>query len=181
MNKTSQFLILLSLKILSIFISIGIPTIFIFIKICNNGTKIVPIIDVSVALFAIVILLVWTNWLKKVFYRKLQSIDTVEEMGHNTNTNFVIVRILKSIEYIFPFLAVAFLVKGISGVWDSATIYVPFFWLLGCLVGGMVIMIIHDGIKKNFTNLNLVEQNLEMKKNVEKLARKKKKLKMEVK
>ena len=94
MNKISQFLILLSLKILAIFISIGIPAIFIFIKICNNGTKIVPIIDVSIALFAIFILLVWTNWLKKVFYRKLQSIDTVEEMGHNTNTNFVIVRIL---------------------------------------------------------------------------------------
>ena len=92
--------------------------------------KVFPIIDVSIALFAIVILLVWTNWLKKVFYRKLQSIDTVEEMGHNTNTNFVIVRILKSIEYIFPFLVVAFLVKGISDVWDSATIYVPFFLVI---------------------------------------------------
>lgn len=179
--KIKQFLVLLSFKILASIVSIGIPALFIYLKLFKGGVHVKPIIDVSVALMGIILLVVWTNWLKKVFYRKLQSIDTVEEMGQITNTNFVVVRILKSIEYLFPFIIVAFLVKGIASVWAVEVIYQPFFWLLGCLIGGVVIMIIHDGIKKHYTNLNLVENNLNMKKKVEKLARKKKKLKMEVK
>lgn len=179
--KIKQFLVLLSFKILASIVSIGIPALFIYLKLFKGGVRVTPIIDVSVALMGIILLVVWTNWLKKVFYRKLQSIDTVEEMGQITNTNFVVVRILKSIEYLFPFIIVAFLVKGIASVWAVEVIYQPFFWLLGCLIGGVVIMIIHDGIKKHYTNLNLVEQNLQMKKKVEKLARSKKKLKLEVK
>ena len=58
--------------------------------------------------------MIWGNWIKKKFYRKLQSIDTVEELGQVPETNFVLVRILKSIEIIFPFVIVAFLVKGIA-------------------------------------------------------------------
>lgn len=86
-------------------------------------------------------------------------------------TNFVMVRILKSIEYLFPFLIVAFLVKGISGVWPVNIIYQPFFWLLLCLLGGVLVMIVHDGFKAHFTNINLIDRNLAMKKNVEKLER----------
>lgn len=169
--KTKQFIILTSFKILAAFVSIGIPAWFIYDKLFRSGIRVLPVIDISIALAGVILLLVWSSWLKRIFYRKLQSIDTVEELGQVSQTNFIMTRILKSIEYIFPFIIVAFLVKGVASVWPIELVYQPFFWLLYCLGGGVVIMIIHDGFKTHFTNINLIDRNLEMKKKVEKLEK----------
>lgn len=170
-NKLSQKLFLLMFKIAAMFVSAGIPAWFIYDKMFKDGVKVMPIIDVSIALSGALVLMIWGNWIKKKFYRKLQSIDTVEELGQVPETNFVLVRILKSIEIIFPFVIVAFLVKGIASAWPAEVIYQPFFWLLYCMLGGVIIMIVHDGFQLHFTNINLVDKNLAMKKKVEKLER----------
>lgn len=170
--KVKQFLTLLAFKILAAFVSIGIPAWFIYAKLFSGEVKVEPIIDVGIALMGVLMLLVWSGWLKAKFYRKLQSVDVVEELGQTPQTNFVMVRLLKSIEYVFPFVIIAFLVKGIASVWPVEVIYQPFFWLLYCLAAGVVIMIIHDGFKTHFTNINLIDRNLAMKNKVEQLENK---------
>lgn len=165
--KIYQRIILLLFKLSAIGISVGIPAWFIYDKLILDGGRVVPLIDVSVALGLIIILLIWSNWLKKIFNRRLQSIDTVEELGQIPQTNFIMSRILKSVEYIFPFMIVAFLVKGIATAWPTQVIYKPFFWLLYCLLGGVLIMVVHDGFKTHFVNLNIVDRNLRLKQRTE--------------
>ena len=91
MNKIGQFFILLLFKILAAFVSFGIPIWFIYEKIFTGDIIVRPAIDVSIAFVGMIILLIWSSWLKKVFNRKLQSIDTVEELGQVTTTNFILV------------------------------------------------------------------------------------------
>lgn len=165
--KIYQRIILLLFKLSAIGISVGIPAWFIYDKLILDGGRVVPLIDVSVALGLVIILLIWSNWLKKIFNRRLQSIDTVEELGQIPQTNFIMSRILKSVEYIFPFMIVAFLVKGIATAWPTQVIYKPFFWLLYCLLGGVLIMVVHDGFKTHFVNLNIVDRNLRLKQRTE--------------
>ena len=93
-------------------------------------------------------------WLRRIYYRKLDAIATVEEMGQHTQTNFVVVRLLKTMEYILPFAFLALFMKGLTYIQvPPQKIFVDILW---AMFAGVIVFIFHDGLKNYFITKNEV-------------------------
>lgn len=167
--KMSRKLILLGIKILGYSVTFLIPFIMLYRQLFHNSIQKAQI-NFGIAFIALALLAIWMTWLKKIFYRKLDAIATVEEMGSKTATNFIMVRILKSLEYTLPFIVLTFFMRGLK------YIELPpeklFYDILLAFLGGFLILILHDGLKNHFINLTLVEESLELENKVETLKKK---------
>ena len=116
--------------------------------------------------------IVFSGWIMKVYNRKLQAIATVEELGQVPVTHFVITRILKMAEILIPLAALAFIFRGIT----NAEIRIPAHIIMRDIIiwvtFGFIILILHDYLKTNFTNRKIVNDALKLDIKKEKLKRK---------
>lgn len=147
-----KFLEKLTLAVLKI-IGYGITAILPFKMILDSlfiGQETKAIISFSVAFFALIVFFIWTLWLRKIYYRKLDAIATVEEMGQNTQTGFVMSRVLKTLEYTLPFVFLTMFMKGLTYIdIPPQAVFSNILWLF---LGGFLVLVLHDAVKSHFVN-----------------------------
>ena len=86
-------------------------------------------------------------------------------MGQNTQTNFVMTRILKTIEYVAPFAFIAFFMKGLSYI--EIKPHAVFVQILYYFAGGFVILILHDALKSYWVNQMIIRKAIKLDENKE--------------
>jgi len=157
--KLYEKLILLGLKILASLTTFVFPIVMLYNKlIIGQSTK--AIVNFSVAFFMLGLFLIWILWLRRIYFRKLDAIATVEEMGQNTQTNFVIVRVLKTMEYVLPFAFLALFMKGLSYL--QVTPQAVFVNILWFFLGGFLIFLAHDAIKNHYINKQIIRMAIKL-------------------
>jgi hypothetical protein len=120
------------------------------------GQETKAIINFSMAFALLGIFLVWILWLRRIYYRKLDAIATVEEMGQNTQTNFVMARILKTIEYVAPFGFIALFMKGLTYIQIKPhAVFVQILYYFGA---GFLILVLHDYLKNQWINEMIIRK-----------------------
>ena len=122
------------------------------------GQSAKAVINFSVAFLTLGVFISWLLFFKKIYERKLQAIAVAEELGKKPITNFIVVRLLKALEYMLPFVILAFLMMGLNEV---SSVPQAIFWnILAYQGAGLVVYIIHDYIRNYFLDANELEAAL---------------------
>jgi hypothetical protein len=173
--KLLQKIILVSIMVVGIGLTFVLPFHLIY-KNLFEGQELKAIINFGAAFFLLIFLFIWLLWIRRIYYRKLDAIATVEELGQKTQTNFIVVRLLKTMEYIIPFAFLALFMKGLTYIdIPPQKIFVDILWAMGA---GVVVFLFHDGLKNYFITKNEVEMALKLDEDKE-ILKKKIKIKME--
>lgn len=122
----------------------------------------------------LVIGLIFSGWIMKLYNRKLQAIATVEEMGQKPVTNFIITRILKLLEILFPLAALTFLFKGITDVNITIPANIIMRNIIIWVVSGFIILLVHDFLRNLFLNRKVLREAIKLEDRINKQRNKRK-------
>ena len=121
--------------------------------------------SVFVAVIALLLLLVvYIKWIKKLFYRKLNAMAVCNELGIISAKPPVWNRIIKTIEYVYPFTITLLFIYLLKELFVQFPVFNKLFTLniiLLVVFGvGSVIFLIGDLIKISMMNAQKVEDDL---------------------
>lgn len=167
--KLFQKIILSFIKLVGVGLTIALPFEMIYSTLFK-GQTLKAIINFGAAFLLLIFLFIWLMWLRRIYYRKLDAIATVEEMGQHTQTNFIVVRLLKTMEYILPFAFLALFMKGLTYIQiPPQKIFTDILW---AMFAGVIVFIFHDGLKNYFITKNEVANALKLDMKKEELKKK---------
>jgi hypothetical protein len=167
--KLLQKIILGIILVIGIGLTIALPFNMIYSTLFK-GQALKAIINFGAAFLLLIFLFIWLLWLRRIYYRKLDAIATVEEMGAKTQTNFIVVRLLKTMEYILPFAFLALFMKGLTYVQiPPQKIFVDILWAMGA---GVIVFLFHDGLRNYFITQNQITNALKLDEDKDKLKTK---------
>ena len=169
LNRKRKFFLNL-IYFLGFLISFGVPFGYLAIIIKDNlqfqeGNSIV--INSAFIGFGgmILLFLVYLKWIKKLFNRKLQALAVVNELGMYSAKPPIWNRLIKTIEYVYPFtmtLLFFFILKLIFIQYDIfESLFRMNILLIEVLGTGAVIFLVADLVKISMMNRQKVEDTLE--------------------
>jgi len=167
--KLLHKLILWALTGVALLLTFALP-LYLLVDKLFIGQGIKAIINFGFAFALLFVLIIWMLWLRRIYFRKLDAIATVEEMGAKTATNFVVVRILKTIEYVIPFAFLALFMKGLTYVQiPPQQVFTDILW---AMLGGFIVFLFHDFLKNYFIDQKEIADALTLDMKKEKLKQK---------
>lgn len=147
-------------------VSFGLPLYTIYSNLIR-GQETKVIYSISTALILFILFLVISRWIMKIYERKLQAIATAEEIGVVPITNFIVIRILRQLEVLLPIGIIGIMIYGMSFI--GIPPYLVFADIAKWILLGLVFYLVHDWLKVYYINKNLVEDQLILQDNVNRL------------
>lgn len=163
-----QRVALWSLRILSLFLMIGVPLYKLY-KMLFVGQETKSIISFGIAFVLGVVGIILFVVLKARYKRRLQSIDVADELGVSGTTPIILRRVLLLIEVAFPLAVLTLFLHGLEAMQSleipSYRMFLEFeYWF----IGGLVVLLIHDYLKRYFIKKNAIMNHILFEKKVEK-------------
>jgi len=117
--------------------------------------------------------IIYLKWIKKWFNRKLQAIAVVNELGMYTSKSHIFNRILKTIEYTYPFVSTLVFFLLLKTLFFQYPLFEDLVHLNKILLivmgSGGIIYLIGDLVRVSMTNAQKVEDTLDLEMKKDKL------------
>lgn len=128
--------------------------------------------NLLIGVILLVIGIIFSKWIIKLYNRKLDAIAVADELGVTPETNLIVTRILKLIEILFPLAAFAFIFKGLTDINISTPPNIVLSDILTWVVIGFIILIIHDFFKTLFLKNKKFRETIKLENKIEKFREK---------
>lgn len=120
----------------------------------------------------LVIGIIFSKWIIKLYNRKLDAIAVADELGVTPETNLVVTRVLKLIEILFPLVAFGFIFKALTDINISTPPNIVLSDIIKWVVVGFIILIVHDFFKTVFLNNKKFRETVKLENRIEKFREK---------
>lgn len=161
-------------------VTFGVPVLYLAMLIKNNieyvpseQVKLNWVFGIIAAMF--VLLIIYIKLIKKWFNRKLQALAIVTELGAISAKPIIFNRIIKTLEYVYPFIMTLVFLYGMRLLFSQYRVFTQLYTLnlllLALVATGAIIFLISDAVEISMKNEQKAEDLLrnENKANVKKL------------
>jgi len=154
--KLKQKLVLLPLWVIALFITSIVPLLYLYKNLFQDIIDHRARINFGIAFILLILFVINMIVLRRKLRIKEQSISVAEELGIKPQTNFIVSRIIKSLDYTIPGTFFYFLMKGLSAIdVPPATIFRDILMYFGI---GICVFLVHDYLKNHYIVINELER-----------------------
>lgn len=125
-------------------------------------------VNLLIGTILLVIGIIFSNWIVKIYNRKLDALAVADELGVTPETNIIVARVLKLFEILFPLAAMVFIFKALTDINISTPPNIVLSDILKWVLIGFAILIVHDFFKTAFLKNKQFREAVKLENRIEK-------------